>query len=126
LATGDVAPALVRRLLALDDEVLAQFEGASAGTGLVVLAGPPHLLPWVNGVVYLGTDARAPGLRLPTALEPIGVPVELLERSLRRAHGEAMSSGPLGLAPVGETDLRVLPMGCCLPLSRARLRAIAA
>lgn len=126
LATGDAVLALVRRLLALDDEALTRLEGARAGNRALVLAGPPSVLPWVDGLVHLGTDARAPGLRLPTALEPIGVPIELLERSLRRAHGEAMASGPLGLAPVGERDLMVLPMGRCLPLSRARLRAIAA
>ena len=88
-ARGEAARALARRLLARSDEDLARLTGV-AGQDLIVLlghAGDPALLPWVDGAVYLGRDARAPSLLVPTNREP-AVPLPLVERALvaRAAH----------------------------------------
>jgi hypothetical protein len=126
LTTGAAAVAMVRRLRSLDDEGLSCLTGAGFGREVLVFCGPAEYLPWVDGVVYLGMDERAPSLRLPTALEPVGAPLPLFERGLRLAFPEAAAAGPLGVAPSesGEPPLLVLPLGRCLPLSRARLEAI--
>jgi len=117
---------MLQRLRVLDDEALSRLAGASQARQVLLLSCPQEHLPWVDGVVYLGTDPRAPGLRLPTALEPGPVPIQLFERSLRLAFAEAAAGGPLGVAPAagGERSLLVLPLGRCLPLSRARLAAL--
>lgn len=82
-ARGEAARALARRLLARDDETLARMSGAAAPDVLVVL-GPSADLPWADGAVYLGKDAAAPSLLLPTTREP-SVPLPLVERALARA-----------------------------------------
>jgi hypothetical protein len=46
-----------------------------------VVLGEPADLPWVDGAVYLGRDADAPALLLPTAREP-SIPLPLVERAL--------------------------------------------
>ena len=81
-ARGAVAQALAARLLALADEDLAQLDGV-AGAGLLVVTGDGARLPWADGVVYLGRDAAAPSLLLPTVWQP-DVPLTLLERALLR------------------------------------------
>jgi hypothetical protein len=84
-ARGEAARALARRLLAREDEALARLSGAASPELLVVL-GDPADLPWVDGAVYLGKDAAAPSLLLPTTREP-SVPLPLVERALARAAG---------------------------------------
>jgi hypothetical protein len=128
LATGAAAEAMLQRLRTLDDEALSRLAGASQGRQVVVLSGPQVHLPWVDGIVYLGLDQRAPGLRLPTTLEPVSVAIQLFERCLRLSFAEAAAVGPLGVAPAaaGERSLLVLPLGRCLPLARARLEALVA
>ena len=84
-ARGEAARALARRLLARDDEALARMEGAAAPELLVIL-GASADLPWVDGAVYLGKDAAAPSLLLPTTREP-SVPLPLVERAFARAAG---------------------------------------
>jgi hypothetical protein len=84
-ARGESARALARRLLARDDEALARMSGAAAPELLVVL-GDSADLPWVDGAVYLGKDASAPSLLLPTTREP-SVPLPLVERAFARAAG---------------------------------------
>lgn len=79
-ARGDAARVLARRLLARDDEALARLSGV-AGRDLLILLGDTSLLPWVEGVFYLGRDAHAPSLLLPTNRQP-AVPLPLLERAL--------------------------------------------
>jgi len=82
-ARGEAARSLARRLLARDDEALARLNGVAAPELLVVL-GDSADLPWVDGAVYLGRDAAAPSLLLPTTREP-AVPLPLLERAFARA-----------------------------------------
>jgi hypothetical protein len=68
---------------------------ALAGDDLLLLVGPGEALPWADGALYLGRDPAAPALLLPTMLAP-SVPLELLERALRR---RLAASGPLALLP---------------------------
>lgn len=68
LGLGAVAQALLGRLGRLSAQALGAFEGAAAPGVLVVLG--EGALPWVDGVIYLGRDPRAPTLLLPTAQEP--------------------------------------------------------
>jgi MoxR-vWA-beta-propeller ternary system domain bpX5 len=89
-ARGESARALARRLLARGDETLSRLSGV-AGPDLIILLGDATALPWVEGATYLGRDAQAPSLLLPTNREP-AVPVPLLERALliraSRLHAE--------------------------------------
>lgn len=71
---GEVGDRLLRAIGARRLEVV-RFAGA-----LVVL-GPEPELPWVDQVLYLGIDPRAPGLLLPTHRAPT-VPIDLLARAL--------------------------------------------
>ena len=84
-ARGSAARALAQRLLARDDEALARLNGA-ASRDLLVILGDSADLPWVDGAVYLGKDAAAPSLLLPTTREP-SVPLPLVERAFARVAG---------------------------------------
>jgi hypothetical protein len=110
-ARGAAAERLVRRLLAADDATLARLEGV-AGADLVCVRGAAAELPWVDGVEYLGVDAHAPGLLLPTRLVP-DAPVELVRRALA-----ARCPTPLALVPG-----LVVPLATARPLERAALAA---
>jgi len=77
---GDAVRALAQRLLARDDEALGRLSGV-ASPGLLVVLGEAADLPWVDGAVYLGRDADAPSLFLPTSREPTA-PLPLVERAL--------------------------------------------
>ena len=81
-AQGEAAQKLTERLLACDKETLSRLKGV-AGPEWIVVLGEESLLPWVDGAIYLGRDALAPALLLPTTLEP-SVPLPLLEKALRR------------------------------------------
>jgi hypothetical protein len=81
VAQGEAALRLARRLLAYDEADLGLLQGV-AERGTLIVRGEMALLPWVEGVIYLGQDAEAPALLLPTALRP-DFPVALLERALR-------------------------------------------
>lgn len=94
-ARGEAARALVRRLLARSDAELAKLTGV-AGEDLIVLLGDSALLPWVEGASYLGRDARAPSLLLPTNREPT-VPLPLVERSLIARAGRLQAEPPLAV-----------------------------
>ena len=125
-ARGEAAAALLRRLLARGDAELALLSGvvtaASApGARAVVVLGEAALLPWVDGVVYLGRDQGAPELLLPTALEP-RVPAALLEKALLRRNPGLVA--PLAVLPAPHSLL--LAVGDARPLARARLLAVAA
>ena len=92
-ARGEAARAMAKRLLARwdrDEETLSRLSGV-AGPGLIILLGDAPVLPWVEGAAYLGRDAHAPSLLLPTNREPT-VPLPLLERALliraTRLHAE--------------------------------------
>ena len=94
-ARGEAARALARRLLARSDEDLARLTGV-AGQDLVVVLGDSSLLPWVEGAAYLGRDARAPSLLLPTNREPT-VPLPLVERALILRAGHQKAEPPLAV-----------------------------
>lgn len=79
-ARGAAARALVDRLLARDDATLAKLSGVGSGE-IVIVMGEAALLPWVDGIVYLGHDLEAPSLLLPTTLAP-DVPTALFEGAL--------------------------------------------
>jgi hypothetical protein len=123
-ARGPAAAALAARLLARDDAALARLSGV-AGPSLLIALGPEGALPWVNGVLYLGRDLRAPALLLPTAIEPT-VPLPLLERALlARAPSAAV---PLAvIVDAGALSLEVesaalAATGAARPIERSALR----
>jgi MoxR-vWA-beta-propeller ternary system protein len=110
-ARGKAALALARRLLDLDVESLACLRGV-AGEGFIMVIGEEESLPWVDGVIYLGRDPRAPSLLVPTTLEP-SVPPALLERALA---GRFPNMSPLVVfadAPL------VVPLGSARPVAAA-------
>lgn len=80
VASDSLAHALAQRLLAYDDQRLAQLRGV-AGSNILVLLGVNEYLPWLPNMQYLGVIDEAPRLLLPTELEP-NVPVALLQQAL--------------------------------------------
>jgi len=83
-ASGAAARALARRLLGAPPERLAGLRGClETSRPLLLLLGEAALLPWVDGVVYLGREPRAPTLLVPTTLTA-DVPPDLLLRAARR------------------------------------------
>lgn len=112
LGTGPVAEALVRALLQRSDEALARLSGVGSARVVVVMGED---LPWVDGLVYLGSDPEAPALLLPTALRPT-VPLPLLQRAVlaRLPPG----SSPVALSP---RTRQLVALGGSRPLRRERL-----
>jgi len=106
--------ALLQHLIAQPEERLARLTGLASKELLVVL-GPAAELPWVDGVKYLGIDARAPGLLLPTQLEPEVHPA-LVERGLRTRFAAEVAPLAVLLEPA-----RVASLASARPLERARL-----
>lgn len=97
-ARGDAARAMARRLLARgdrDEDALARLSGV-AGPGLIILLGEGPALPWVEGAAYLGRDAHAPSLLLPTNRQP-AVPLPLLERALLIRAARLQAEPPLAV-----------------------------
>jgi hypothetical protein len=126
-AAGDAARALATRVLARTDEALAKLRGVasarSSDTVAIVVLGDAADLPWLDGIVYLGRDPRAPSLLVPTFLEP-DVPIELVERALlRRAHPGPLAVVPL--APLAPSPSLVVPCGAALALARRPLLSFA-
>jgi hypothetical protein len=112
---GPVARTLAHRLLRLADADLAALRGI-AGDGLIALMGDAAALPWVDGVVYLGRDADAPRLLLPTTLRPT-VAADVFERAIARHVGRQASPWAILAAPP-----RVIPLADALPVERAHVR----
>mgnify|MGYP006928210650 CR=1 FL=1 len=112
LAFGPVAIRMGQRIL---ETGTGSLRGLGAGDHLFV-TGPPELLPWVDGVVYLGADPDETKLWTPTRLGP-DRPAALVLRSICK---------DLGL----EGTVAVWPgLSMALPVSRARAldaRALAA
>lgn len=102
---GPVARALANRLLRCPTDMLRQLR-VVVTPELLVAVGPEESLPWIDGVRYLGCEAGAPGLLLPTTREAT-VSAVLLERALRRVHH--LPDGPVAL----------LSMELLVPLGRA-------
>jgi hypothetical protein len=90
-------------------ESLSHYKAVGA-SGLLLLLGEEKLLPWVDGVVYLGHDSQTPSLLFPTNLKP-SVPSALLERSLAATH---QHTGPCAL---------LLEPPVVVPLAEARTLA---
>ena len=96
VARGAAARVLARRVLQRDDASLAKLEGLSAGEWLL-FRGAASDLPWADGAIYLGRDAAAPALLLPT-LWHSAPDAALLQRALQtRFHNRA----PLAIVPPG-------------------------
>ena len=112
-ARGEASLRLGRRLLQLSDESLGQLQGV-AGKELIIVQGAAELLPWVDGVQYLGIDSGAPSLLLPTNYQP-GLPANLVERALA-----ARSQLP-GMIAVLPHPLLLASMRDARPIVRATL-----
>lgn len=113
-ARGDVADALVTRLLELDDEALGRLRGVAADN-LVLLLGARDDLPWVDGVTYFGRAEGAPDLLVPTTLAPT-VPESLLARAVAHARIPA----PVAVLVDKKT---LVSFAEARPLAKAYLRA---
>jgi MoxR-vWA-beta-propeller ternary system domain bpX5 len=114
IGTGAVARTLAQRLLRLADADLAALRGV-AGDGLIALLGDAGALPWVDGVVYLGHDADAPRLLLPTTLRPT-LAADVFERAIARHAG--LQASPWAILPAPQ---RVIPLADALPVERSRV-----
>ena len=114
-ARGAVAIALAERVLGRDDASLAELSGVSS-RALLILVGATGILPWVDGVLYLGRDRAAPSLLLPTALEP-DVPAPLFERALLSRRDVA---APLAVLV---DPMLLVPLAGARPIDRALLTA---
>ena len=115
-AQGEAAQRLARRLLEYGDAELEQLQGVAERETLLV-RGELALLPWAEGVIYLGQDAEAPALLLPTALRP-DFPTALLERAMRAQFPTAVP--PLAVLP---GTLQVVSMAGARTVARDRLQA---
>ena len=110
---GPAARALAQRLLAMEDEQLTRLTGV-AGPDLLLAMGDVPDLPWVDGVKYLGRDARARELLLPTAVEP-SLPLELVHRAFALEFSDAAR-----IAIIDDPPL-VVPVGAARELARAEI-----
>lgn len=110
---GEVSVRLAQRLLQMDDESLAQLEGV-AGKQLIVVQGKSDLLPWVEGVQYLGVDPGTPSVLFPTNYQP-SLPPELLAGALRA------KTGTQELIALLLQPLLAVQMGNARPVSRMTL-----
>ncbi len=115
VASGSAARELAVRLLARTDEALAQLQGVG-GESLLAIVGASADLPWVDGVIYLGRDSRAPALLMPTQREPDVHPA-LVESALVARGG---GGGPWGVLL---DPPRLVNLGLARPLARAALEA---
>lgn len=104
VAFGYGARALARRVLALDAAHRGRLLGAGSEDFLIV-RGASGDLPWTDGVLYLGHDAEAPQLLLPTNRRP-DVPLDLFARAIvtrfaDQAHPLAVVESPALVIPLG-------------------------
>ena len=112
-AQGESSLRLAQRLLQLEDEFLNQLEGV-AGKRLIVIQGRSDLLPWVNGVQYLGADSADPSVLFPTNYQP-SLPQELVATALRvKLH----AVGSIAVLPY---PLLLVPLRSAKPVSRRTL-----
>lgn len=107
-----VVAALISALRALDDATLRTLRGVRVTAGaaerdaLVVVTGPEAVLPWRDGVRYLGV--LVPGLYVPTT-RTTSLPPSLAAEALARH------------LPAALIDDVIVPLRVGLPLSRASL-----
>lgn len=114
VAFGQAAVNLKKKLLSFEDERLFRLRGIHA-ENLLFIAGNPEDLPWADGVIYLGKDALAPSLLLPTNRRP-NIPLDLFEKKLLR---EFSAQKPF--VAVGE---KIIPIGEMRSVSRKILSEI--
>lgn len=100
VGAGAVGRALAMRVRARLSHDGERLSGVVAGD-IVLFMGEAARLPWVDGVLYLGRDPRAPRLLLPTQQRP-SVPLEAFERAVwrRAAHAAGRSGAPLLHGPI--------------------------
>lgn len=96
------------KLLTLDDEKLANLQGVFA-ENLLFVSGAAENLPWADGVIYLGRDAQAASILLPTNLRP-NVPVDVFEKSLLRQFAAQK--------PFAVVEDKIISVGAMRPISR--------
>jgi len=112
IASDEAAVDIAEKLLRLDDESLGTFQGASAES-LIFIVGRGDDLPWADGVVYLGRDARtSASFLLPTTIEP-KVPIDLFKLILEKKFRHLL---PCAILPG-----KIIPFGTAKKLSRAAL-----
>lgn len=114
IAFNDAARRLKEKLLSLDDEKLSRLQGVFA-RNLLFVAGAKDVLPWTNGVIYLGRDARAASIFMPTNLRP-NVPSDLFEKSLLAHFADAK--------PFAVVEDRIISIGKMRSISREVLSGI--
>lgn len=95
-ATGGAARTLAQAVLARNDEELKLLRGVCWAGG-VAFEGAFADLPWADGAVYLGRDARAPKFLWPSNVEP-DAPLDLWVRALERGLAEEVAP-PVLLLP---------------------------
>lgn len=109
VAEHDVARRLASRLLTLDEATRHQLR-VVVTKDLLVALGPEEVLPWVDGVRYLGAEPQSQAMLLPTTRETTPSSV-LVERALRRTH--QLPAGPFALLSFE----RLVPLGRSVPVS---------
>jgi len=117
LALEESVPALLVHLLELDETRLSRLSAVHGPRFLLVL-GETEDLPWTFGISYLGKDAGAPRLLLPTTLAP-SVPSALFERAVALHCAELPAPWAVSLEPP-----RVISVSRAASLSRARVRGL--
>ncbi len=114
IAFGDSAIRLRKKLLSFDDEKLSNLQGVFADN-LLFVAGETDNLPWIDGGIYLGKDANAPSIFLPTNLRP-DIPIDLFEKVLLGKFAEQK--------PFVVVGNNIIPIGKMLPVSRQLLSEV--
>jgi hypothetical protein len=115
LAFGEAARALAQRVLAFDDALLARLRGVG-GDDVIVVLGEADILPWADGVEYVGRSPDAPSLLLPTTVAP-SLGDGLFERAIARTPG---GEPPIAISPARR---RAVSVAAARPIDRARLSA---
>jgi len=114
IAFGAAAQRLRSKLLKLDDEKLANLQGVFA-ENLIFVSGSAENLPWADGVIYLGRDAPAASILVPTNLRP-NVPVDLFEKSLLKNFAAQK--------PFAVVEDKIISVGAMRPISRKILERV--
>ena len=114
-AVGEVARRLAQRLLEFEPTMLRRLAGVAGQTSLIVM-GEETILPWVDGVVYLGRDPLAPSLLLPTRIRPLVPAANVLEKAILNRFPKV--SPPIAVLPDRQT---LISCHQALPILRNRL-----
>jgi hypothetical protein len=114
IAFDDSASRLKLKLLLFDDEELSLLQGVFA-ENLLFITGKTESLPWIDGGIYLGKDARAASIFVPTTLSP-NIPFDLFEKSLLRRFSAQI--------PFAIVENLIISVGKMRPISRKILSKI--